>query len=123
MGVTPHSYTQRRHAARPAKEGRRASRRERERRSRSRSGLALICIAKASRSMVASPAQAVLFGGTLGFFTQLYANGVRQLPVLRKPWEHGIAALIGSGFGLSMIHMEERLRVYIEEQTAARGRK
>ena len=34
--------------------------------------------------MVASATQAVLFGGALGFLTQLYSNGVRQLPVLRS---------------------------------------
>ncbi|QDZ24728.1 hypothetical protein HOP50_14g72650 [Chloropicon primus] len=68
-------------------------------------------------------ASAALFGGALGFMTQVYSNAVRRLPVLRKPWEHGIAGLVGAGFGVGVINMEERLRVYIEEQTQARSRK
>ena len=39
------------------------------------------------------------------------------------PWEHGIYSIIGAGFGLSIISMEDRLRSYIEEQTQARSRK
>ena len=37
--------------------------------------------------MVAYATQAVLFGGALGFLTQLYSNGVRQLPVLRSKFQ------------------------------------
>ncbi|WZN66153.1 hypothetical protein HKI87_14g77180 [Chloropicon roscoffensis] len=73
--------------------------------------------------MAASATSAALFGGGLGFLTQVYSNAVRQLPVLRKPWEHGLASVVGAGFGLAVIDMEERLRVYIEEQTQARSRK
>ena len=160
-----------------------------------------------AEGMAASATSAALFGGGLGFLTQVYSNAVRQLPVLRsktpshetrdgrhtqsanarrgrrppcaapfpthprrgvrrrsrarapsvgatrdrsrapklcfvdslltrpvllilfflfsraEPWEHGLASVVGAGFGLAVIDMEERLRVYIEEQTQARSRK
>ena len=37
-----------------------------------------------AEGMAASATSAALFGGGLGFLTQVYSNAVRQLPVLRS---------------------------------------
>eukprot|EP00216_Chloropicon_sp_CCMP2111_P006800 CAMPEP_0198240590 /NCGR_PEP_ID=MMETSP1446-20131203/5653_1 /TAXON_ID=1461542 ORGANISM="Unidentified sp, Strain CCMP2111" /NCGR_SAMPLE_ID=MMETSP1446 /ASSEMBLY_ACC=CAM_ASM_001112 /LENGTH=74 /DNA_ID=CAMNT_0043923331 /DNA_START=21 /DNA_END=245 /DNA_ORIENTATION=- len=71
--------------------------------------------------MAPTAATAALFGGTLGFLTQMYSNAVRKLPVLKNPWEHGVASILGAGFGVGVIHYEDKLKKYIEETTHARS--
>ena len=50
----------------------------------------------------------MLFGSAFGIWVQVFANGVRKLPLLHKPHEHVIAAVTGGVAGASFFQWNQR---------------
>mmetsp|Transcript_360 Transcript_360/g.1061 ORF Transcript_360/g.1061 Transcript_360/m.1061 type:complete len:93 (+) Transcript_360:36-314(+) len=63
----------------------------------------------------------VMFGAGWGFGVACWANGMRKLPLLRRPWEHLGIMVVGGYVGYKYPIWEEQLRVDIDKIRAQRG--
>lgn len=57
---------------------------------------------------------AATWGALLGFGINVYANGLRKVPLMRRPWEHVIATAAGAAFGVWYADLEHSLDVKLQ---------